>query len=233
MSEPKIPVLIATPLKDYKTLDKPHPYFRATLEDIAKLEDSPYEFTFATMDGGICHARNRMVHEAKKRKMKWLLWWDYDVEATIDHVLRILGHKRPRCAALYTTREKDGHWCTNFMHEVTLQPGNLLQVIESGQGFKLEHMQVYENMEASYPGFWYTDRQTGERMFGYYQHRIQPTDLKPDGDELPEDFWFDYLCRMAKIGLFVDTTMKLKHRGPDGTLYPTGDWPPIPMDESK
>jgi len=230
----KIKIVIATPLKDARTLNQPHPFFQKTAEQIAQIQDSPYEFYFATMEGGICHARNKMVQAAKKLGAQQIVWWDYDIEATVDDMMKLVTNKLPIVGALYTTREDRGHWVANFMHEVELQEGGMLQVIESGCGLKKYHMEVFYILDKVYEGIAYTDRDTGERLHGYFQQIVMQTDLKPDGDWITEDFFLDHLCRHSRtkgMGIFVDTTIKVKHRGPDGTLYPTGDWPPVPIDE--
>ena len=233
MSE-KTKILIATPLKYASQINDPHPVFKRTLEELAKMEDCEYEFYFATMDGGICRARNLMVHEAKKMGVKKIVWLDYDIEPTTEQLLRLVSHKQAIVGALYTTREERGHWVANFMHEVELQPNGLLQVIESGSGLKCYHMEVFRILDEVYEGIAYSDRDTGIRLHAYFQQVCMKTDLKPDGDWITEDFFLDYLCRHSRtpgMGIWVDTTIKVKHRGPDGTLYPTGDWPPIPIDE--
>ena len=64
-----------------------------------------------------------------------------------------------------------------------------------------------------------------------------------------EDYFFCWLCRHSPVdsgevnedqkpkvklgmGIFVDTQLKLKHRGVDGREYPEV-WPPIPIDEKE
>lgn len=208
-----------------------------SLHDLSVDESCPYEFYLAVMVGGIARARNKMTHAFKlanlqNENVKWLLTLDDDIETNPDasDILRLLSHKRPLVGALYTTREVEGvHWVANFMHEVELQKGGLLQVLELGTAMKLHHILVFTELERILAdSINYTDRDTGERITAYYQQVVLKTDVRPDGDFLPEDFFFDHLCRMCKIGIFVDTTMKLKHRGPDETLYPVGDWPAIP-----
>lgn len=236
----KTGVLIATPVRHFNGWQGYHKKFKELLNRLTELSADPacpYEFWFLTGEGGLVRSRNQMAHEFKRINkenphVKWLITADDDLESfgddPADPILRLLSHKRPLVGAMYTTREERPHWVANFMHEVEVQKGGLLQVIEIGAGLKLTHIKIFTELERIYPNITYTDRDSGERITAYYQHCVLQTDLKPDGDLLPEDFYFDYLCRMAKIGLFLDTTLKLKHRDSDGTLYPTGDWPPIP-----
>lgn len=244
MSEtPKIGCLIATPVRHFNGWQGYHKKFKELLNRLTELSSDPacpYEFWFLTGEGGLCKTRIRMAHEFKRiakenPSVKWLLTLDDDLEWTgedpAEPILRLLSHKRPLVAAMYTTREEYCHWAVNFMHEVELQKGGLLQVIEMSAGMKLTHIKVFTELERIYPNITYTDRDSGERITAYYQQCVLQTDLKPDGDLLSEDYYMDHLCRMAKIGLFVDTTIKLRHRDSDGTRYPLNDkWPAIPID---
>lgn len=242
MSDEKLPtkigVYVATPVRHFQNLDDPqHVRFKRTLDELAALsrdEHCPYEFYIALIQGGLVRARNHIAHEFKKLaattpSLKFMMPWDDDIEATGADFLRLLSHHRPFVTAMYTRREAVApRWVANFMHEVVLQKGGLLQVIEAGTGLQCVHLQVLTEIERIFPKIMYTDRDSGERIAAYYQHMTLQTDLRPDGDMLTEDYFFCHLCRMARIGIFVDTQCKLKHRGGDGTLYPIGDWPPIP-----
>ncbi len=238
----KIGVMVATPVRHWRGTDAFHPNFKAVLQILATLsttEDCPYEFTLAVMEGGIVRARNVMAHRFKASGCKFLVTLDDDLEdetpgKMVDNILRLLGHRKPVVAALFTTREARAHWTTNFMHEVELQKDGLLQVIETATGLKCVHVQVFTELDRLLGDkIQYSDRDTGELIMGYYQHGVVRTDLKPDGDLMSEDYFFCWLARQCRIGLFVDTTIKLLHRGGDGTLYPLmvdgkRDWPPIP-----
>lgn len=242
MSEvpPKTVVWVTVSQRKFDSVQQFHPKLKRllnSLHDLSVDPTCPFEFYLAVMVGGIARARNKITHAFKlankeNPNVKWLLTLDDDIETAEDgsDILRLLGHKRPLVGVLYTTREVEGvHWVTNFMHEVEIQKGGLLQVLETGTGMKLHQIKVFTELERILQdSINYTDRDTGERITGYYQQVVLKTDVRPDGDLLPEDFFFDHLCRMCKIGIFVDTTIKLKHRGPDGTLYPVGEWPAIP-----
>lgn len=227
---PKTGVMIATPVRAWHGPHQFSQHFREQLERLAAMSESPecpYYFEFATIEGGIARARNVIAKRFLAGECKWLLPWDDDIVATADDVLRLLSHKRPFIGGLYTTRSDNPHWVANFMYEVELQVGCLLQVIELGTGFQLVHRQVFTELIRLYPQIAYVDRDTGEKMHAFYQQVAMTTDLKPDGDFLTEDYFFAHCCRHAGIGMFVDTTMKLKHADTDGTLYPA-EWPPIP-----
>lgn len=229
----KTGVMIAMPTRAWHGPDKLPPSFRAQLEALAVLsetEQCPHYFVFATIEGGLCRGLNVMVHAFLESECKWFLRWDDDIEATVEDVFRLLSHKRPVVGGLYVTREERPHYVANFMHEVEVQGNGLLQVIQLGTGFKLYHRQVFEELARIYGDtITYTEPESGKRIHAFFQQVAMRTDLQPDGTWLTEDFFLDHLCRHAKVGIFADVTMKLPHRGKDGTLYPKdGNWPPIP-----
>jgi hypothetical protein len=230
----KIQVMVATPLKDLRTLKQLNPQFAAQLDDLTLLSrdpDCPYEFVLAFCDQGLIPARNRLVENFLKSKCKWLLFRDYDVESNAAHVLQLLSKKLPVIGALYTTKGVRPHWVATFLFEAEKQKETVLQVMECGAGLKLYHRQLFENLAKIYPQISYTDRDTGSVVNGFFQNLVVYHDLQKAGDLLPEDYFCDYLCRMCRISVWVDTAVKLKHRDGDGTLYPAGEWPPIPGQE--
>lgn len=235
----KIGVMLAIPMRHFRGVESLHPNLKMLLNRLTELsadEFCPYEFQVAFMEGGLVRARNMITAEfmeqnKKNQMLRFLITLDDDMDVNPDasEILKLLSHRRPLVGALYTTRDPERpHWVATFMHEVELQKNGLLQVIECGTGMKCHHIKVYTELARILPNIHYTDRDSGDRLVGFYQHAVLITDLRPDGDLLPEDYYFDHLCRMSKIGIFVDTTVKVKHRGADGTLYPKGDWPAIP-----
>jgi hypothetical protein len=176
--------------------------------------------------------------------MKWLYWHDHDMGKDADELvaclLRLLSHKLPVVGAMYTTKGDKPHWCINFLHEVEMQPNGLLQVFETGIGGLLTHYQAYDAIESVHKILEYTDRDTGERHIAFFQ------EIAIEKVPYPEDYFFCWLCRNTVIlsptkekpknatmgiPIYVDTNVRLHHRDADGKAYPTGDWPPIPIDE--
>ena len=243
----KIGVMVATPMRSFHGFNPIHEGFLKALAVLSTDETCPYEFWQVVVEGGRTWGRCRVVsHFRKIRKqypnLKWLFWLDDDIGESPDELLaalfRLLSHRLPFVGAMYTTKEEDCHWCANFLHEVKLQPNGLLQVYEVAIGALLTHYQVYDVIEAVNPSLLYTDRNTGERHIGFFQEIVI--------ERVPysEDYFFCWLARHSPvadptpehpdrkkvgIGLFVDTNVKLKHRGADGTAYPA-KWPPIPVD---
>ena len=242
----KIGVMVATPMRAFTGFNPAHEAFLKRLAELSVDDTCPYEFWQCVVEGGRTWGRCRVVSNFRKMRLqypnlKWLYWHDDDVEQTAEGLLQLLSHRLPVVGAMYTTKEKDCHWCANFLHEVELQKNGLLQVYEVAIGALLTWYEVYDIIEACQPSLMFTDRNTGERHIGYFQEIVL--------DKIPysEDYFFCWLCRYAVladptkddpdhkkngIGLWVDTTLKLRHRGADGTLYPAV-WPPIPVDDPK
>ena len=221
---------MATPVRHFGGFAEQHTKFLADLAALSTDDTCPYEFIQAVVEGGRTWARCRMVSNARKLRakecpnLKWIYWHDDDVEQTAEGLLRLLSHKLPIVGAMYTVKSKDPHWCANFLHEVELQESGVLQVYECAIGGLLTHIECYDHVDAKFPAILYTDRHTGDRHMAYFQEIVI--------DRVPysEDYFFCWLLRHSGQAIFVDTKLKLKHRGADGTLYPTGDWPPIPVD---
>jgi len=232
-SKGKTGVMIATPMRAWHGPEQSlHTHFRSQLARLAEMSEDPacpHYFIFSTIEGGLCRGLNVMVHAFLQSSCKWFLRLDDDIEWTADDVFRLLSHKRPLVGGLYTTREDHPHYVANFMHEAELQGAGLLQVIHLGGGAKLHHRQCFEEISRIYgDSIVYTEGETGKRIHAFFQQVVMKTDLQPDGAWLTEDYYFDTLCRYARIGIFCDVTMKLGHRGKDGTIYPKV-WPPIPV----
>ena len=229
---PKIGVMIATPVKFYA---REYIVFSRLIEDLRALSvdpSCPYEFVWATIDMGVVPARNKLVANFRKSECRWLCFVDYDVEISAADILRLLSKKLPVIGGLYTTKEKNPHWVATFLFEAQAQKETVVQVVELGTGAgKLYHREVFDQLEKAFPQVVYTDRDTGERLFGFFQHAVVVHDMQMAGDLLPEDYFCDFLCRMAQISVWCDTSIKLKHRGGNGVLYPEGAWPAIPCME--
>jgi len=235
----KIGVMIATPVRYWKGIEQFHQDFRDMLALLTKLTNDdtcPYEFQFCAQTKGVCRARNEIVGNFRKQRrfnpsLKWLVWLDDDIaaetpEAMVSAILRLLSHKRPIVGALYCRRKDPPIWVANFAFQAEVEENGLLQVVESGIGFKAYHFQVWDILAEMYPTLKYFDRDSGEEFYAYFQQVVMNEDAPP------EDYFLDWLCRQAAsrvkgMGIFVDTTLKMKHRGADGTLYPEA-WPPIP-----
>jgi hypothetical protein len=227
----KIGVMVGTPLKNFSSLVELPKHHTDFMEELARLTADPqcqFEFTWATVDMGIVPARNKIVANFLASPCRWLLWKDLDIKAAGGDVLRLLSKKLPVIGGLYTTKEEHAHWVATFLFEAEPQKDTVLQVVECGTGLKLYHREVFEKLAEHWKQISYTDRDTGEKTQGFFQHAVVFHDLQQAGDLLPEDYFCDFLCRQMKIAVWVDSSIKLRHCGHDGAEYPKGDWPPIP-----
>ncbi len=236
-------------MRVFHGFDPVHEEFLKRLAELSTDEACPYEFFQMVVQGGRTWGRCRVVTAFRKLRrkapqVKWLYWHDHDMGRDagelVEGLLRLLSHKLPLVGAMYVTKGDNPHWCTNFLHEVELQPNGLLQVFETGCGGLLTHWQVYDGIESVHPVLEYTDRDTGERHVGFFQ------EIVIDKVPFPEDYFFSWLCRHTQvldptpedpkrivmgIGVYVDTTVRLHHRDGD-KAYPLNDeWPPLPIDE--
>ncbi len=249
----RVGVMIATPLKHFdgtaEDLDRQVPQIgRALRELVARKAEHNFEFEFAAACGGLCSARNRLVHEFMKTDATWFVPWDADLYAEhgleADALLRILSHGEPVIGALYCKRDRDAsrpRWVANWLNGAVLQRGGLLQVVElGGGGMKAYNRAVFSELRRIFgdeplakkkPSILYRERETGEMIAAFYQI------ANVDGDLLSEDFFLDYLCRCAGVGIIADTVVRLRqveHVKGEVVAYPALDqpWPPIPAEDS-
>lgn len=248
----RVGVMIATPLKHFdgtaEDLDRQVPQIgRALRELVARKAEHNFDFEFAAACGGLCSARNKLVHEFLKSDATWFVPWDADLYAEhgleADALLRILSHGEPVCGALYCRRDRDAtrpRWVVNWLNGAVIQRGGLVQVVElGGGGMKAYNRCVFSELRRIFgdeplakkkPTINYRERETGEWIAAFYQIANVEQDL------LSEDFFLDYLCRCAGIGIIADTVVRLRQaevvKG-ETVVYPALDqpWPPIPAEE--
>jgi hypothetical protein len=254
----RVGVMIATPLKHFdgtaEDLDRQVPQIGRTLRELVdRKAEHNFTFEFAAACGGLCSARNRLVHEFMKTDLTWFFPWDSDLHdakgTNADAVLRILSQGQPVCGGLYCKREPGARrpkWVANWLNGAVIQSGGLLQVAELGGGFKAYNRVVFRELRRIFgdeplakkkPTILYRERETGEMVAAFYQITNVEQDL------LSEDFFLDYLCRCAGIGIIADTVVRLRQVEParqhaNGSwdpekTYPALDqpWPPIPAED--
>lgn len=237
----KIGVMIATPLRTWHGPQDLPRFVGAALHEIAKAaitktqadidfyqEASKYAFTFVAAIGGLCRARNTLVHEfLRDPAQTWLIWCDADAMVTADVLLRLLSHRQPNVGALYCTRGPAPHWVATFMPAAEYQPegDGLIQVAELGGGIKCIHRKVFEELARIHGDHLnYKDRDTGELITGFYQNVVNDRDL------LSEDYFFDMFCRASQIPILADTKLQIHHWDDSSGTFspPEGAFPPIP-----
>lgn len=258
----RLPVMVAVPLRHYKSEKDLPPQIGRMLRELAERSaEHDYTFEFAAACGGLCSARNRLVHEFLfKSDAQILVWRDADLHdqagKEADHMLRLLANMRENGAhvlgGMYCKREKRPRWVANWINEAKIQAGELLQVAELGMGAKaysktalLELRRIFgdeplKNKETGAQSILYRDRETGEMVAAFHQIAVI------DGDLLSEDFFLDWLCRCAKVPIWADTELRLRHLDEPAIVdntgvedrpavwYPAIDapWPPIPAEHA-
>lgn len=208
-----------------------------------RLEANKYEFEFMAVVGGLCRARNEAVKEFLLAKGEFLLWWDDDLQPVGmtpgEAVLRILSHRQPVVGGLYCKRAKKPAWVCSWLTTAELKfdrkKDGLLQVLELGTGFKCYHRKVFTEIGRIYGtdveadkgnrgnSILYRDRDSGEKVFGFFQNLVL------HGELLSEDYFLDFLSANVRVPVCCDVKLKLRHRDADGSSYPPNDaFPPIP-----
>ena len=183
-----------------------------------------------------------------KEGFDFIIWWDRDLfpdaPLTVAEVwLRLLSHKQPVVGGIYCKRDhtKRPTWAASWIAVAGLDADSendgLLQVAELAGGATCIHRKVFTEIGRLYrkdpkepngPGIYYRDRDTGERLFGFYQICVMDNDL------LSEDYFFNFLCRCSRVAILADTKLKLRHIevvAGQSHIYPPDRFPPIPAED--
>lgn len=153
-------ILIATPLKG----DLPPEYIRTLISILsAKLPDTKFIYAFL---GGttVQWARDELVSVAVKYQCTHILFWDKDLEADLQHALRLMSHDVDVVSALYTKR----HLSTVFhvhgdpKYQDEQRADGLMRVLKVAIGFSLIKVSVFERMRAFFPERIYYKCDAGE-----------------------------------------------------------------------
>ena len=226
----KTPVLIATPLRSWKSAEESlSKHLRRLVADLGALE-SQWSFDFTVYAGGnVARGRNKIIAYALRASYRYVLFIDDDIEPTVEDVLRLLGHRKHVVGGLYVTREATGRLVLNpFKEAVVDDSTGLLPVGEIGCGFKCYHRSVFEHLIQKEPDLCYTSDEDGNPEWGFFSMGVMQVDGKRRW--LSEDYWFDQLCRKHGVTVFADIGVKVRHRDIyTGVSYPIDDkWPELP-----
>lgn len=238
-------VLIATPCKGEITLY----YIRSLIElvDAGKLyPDTRFHFRFLA-GTSVNFARNQLAQEAKELGVDKLVFIDSDLGNWFPQVLRLIDHKLPIVAGLYTAKKLGAPpWLEPAPGEKPTADG-ILRVNEVATGFMcIDVAEVFGKLEKFYPESAYVARNNptdapkvcfehfpmGVMGPNSFEDKIQSIKkaktlaavkkiLKrtEPGNIRGEDYYFCYRCRMAGIPVYADTKILVPHY--DGaTQYP-------------
>ena len=237
--KPKTKVLIGVAMRRFRDAEDTPMHLRMLMGEL-RTRKLPWTFDMMVYGGGnVARARNKITADFLRGDWKWVSWLDDDIgeeddpaiaaRNLADALIQILSHRLHVCGALYTTKDKEGpHWVLNTFREPEIDEKGLLRVPELGTGgFKTYHRTVFETLVKKEPDLAYFCDETANPEWGFFCMGLMDDDGKRRW--LPEDFWLDQLCRKHGIPVHVDTTIKLRHRGPDGVMYPIDDeWPRMP-----
>ncbi len=224
----KTPVLIATPLRSWRSPQESlSPHLRQLLVELGKL-DGIWSFDFATYAGGnVARGRNKIVAYALRCYYRYIIFIDDDIEPTTLDVIRLLSHKQHVVGALYTTREEKARLVLNPFKEAKVEANGLIAVGETGCGFKCYHRSVFEYLIKNEPSLAYVSDEDANPEWGFFSMGCVVVDGKSRW--LSEDYWLDQLCRRHGITVYADTETRVIHRDQhSGIAYPVGEWPAIP-----
>jgi hypothetical protein len=153
-------ILIATPLKG----EIPPEYVR-TLISILSSKVPDTKFIYAFLGGTTVQwARDELVSVAVKYQCTHILFWDKDLEAGLEHALRLMSHDVDAVSALYTKR----HLSTVFhvhgdpKYQDEQRADGLMRVLKVAIGFSLIKVSVFERMRAFFPERIYYKCDAGE-----------------------------------------------------------------------
>lgn len=162
---------------------------------------------FSTANPRSCYVqtnRNDVVEAALQQQCDFIFWWDPDIEAPADSLLRLLAHDKDIVGGTYIRRsEPYGLMGKATSHVGALPLEGLIEMDFLPGGFLLTKTSVYRKMEP--PWFWLTHHPNG---------RV----------DLGDDSYFFDKAKKAGFRAFMDPsiTAQLKHHTDVG-IGPTRD----------
>jgi hypothetical protein len=162
----------------------------------------------------------------------WLLWIDDDIEFHPQHIARLFQHAMNGykfvCGA-YAMKCLEPRFIVNVRAGVTPDPQTgLIEVADAGTGFMLLHRDVFTALQSHPMVVPYACAPNtpwpGQKNYPYFQSGTYgPTDANTGLQNWLSEDWM--ICRLwQELGgkVFVDTEIKLRHRG-EITYPPTVD----------
>lgn len=170
----------------------------------------PYGMPFLPVTGmPYDMARNHACMMALQHGFSHLFFYDSDVIAPKDAVLRLLAHNKPIVSGLYYRRSpphglpvmiKNGTWFTDYV------PGSTVAVDMVGAGCLLLSRELLEKSPPQRPGHHWFDWRVN------YKNMSIPD--FPDDRNLSEDFSYNvWIKRQLGITTYVDTSIECRHAG--------------------
>lgn len=157
--------------------------------------------------------RSMMAHDALREGFTKLMWIDADIAFDPGDVDRLLAHDKPFVCGLYpkkSGRALASHVLPGTKELVFGAEGGLVEILYAAGGFTLVDASVYATTreKLTLPT---CNEQFDAPFVPWYQPMLKET---PDGPwYLAEDYAFSERARQVGIGIFADTTIRLRHIG--------------------
>jgi len=229
-------ILVATPLKG----EIPPEYMRTLIALLgAKLPDTKFIYAFL---GGctVQWARDELVQTAIRNGCTEVLFWDKDLEPTLEHGLRLLSHDVDVVCGLYSKRHLNTHWHVHGdPSSKESRADGLMKVLKVAIGFSKIKISVFAKLARHYPERVYWKHDGGEEPVtlheffpmgivgpNSYRGKLERIRTAARGDDAGsaltvistnqirgEDFYFRELCEEAGIPLYLDPNLIIPHDG--------------------
>jgi hypothetical protein len=149
----------------------------------------------------ITQARNKLVRLSKEQGADFIFWFDADMVAPSNTLLRLLAHHKEMACAFYNQRLPPHRTVGHIIgQQFDVRQGGLHEADHAGMGCMLTHMSVFEKFDPP----WFKET--------YEKKEQKPTN--PDG-MVGEDTNFIRSARKAGFKLWVDLdlTFEIGHVG--------------------
>ena len=199
---------------------------------VALLENhpNPYGWKFRVVkigNQGLAKARNVLTFLARCSDASQIVMIDSDVPATNGHVYRLLDHPELVVGALYPKKEIPLAWVGEFreVDPKRAHPKGLWPMLSVGSGLVKVRLEAIDQLLGRWwagPPHYESDEEApaygmhkGDRLHDIWGVGVVTDDWfgRRYPRYLTEDYWFSWLCRRAKIPLWVDPFCQVGHVG--------------------
>lgn len=188
-------------------------------EQLRNAKIDGYEFSTNRLGGyGQAKARNALTWLALQTDCGRMFCLDADINATIQHALRILGHDEEMVSAMYPKKTAAAlEFVGNFTGSPAREDG-LAEALDCGGGFVAIDLSMVERMIAAYPETEYECEDAAFR--GKIMHDLWSCGPVTDSWRgrtfsryLTEDFYFCHRARKMGVTVWQDTQCQVGHVG--------------------
>lgn len=151
-------ILIATPLRG----DLPAAYLN-TLFRVMGSRTPGISFGYAFIGAtSVQWARDEAVQMARDKQCTEIIFWDKDLEPSIEHWQRLVSHETQEIVcSLYAKRDPLTHWHATFIDGKEPDMNGIVEVHQAAVGFSKIKMSAFDNLRTAYPDRAYTINNAG------------------------------------------------------------------------